>query len=59
VQHAGAAAVGKRLLCNQLFREVKIKVRNQHSIDYRTCGINFWEGARATKCGCVTLPKER
>ena len=31
VQHAGAAAVGKRLLRDQLFREVKVEVRYQHS----------------------------
>ena len=36
MQHTRAAALGKGLLRNQLFREVKIKVRNQHQIDYKT-----------------------
>jgi hypothetical protein len=30
MQQAGAAAVHERLLGDQLFREVEIKVRNQH-----------------------------
>jgi hypothetical protein len=41
VQQAGAAAVSKRFLRNQLFREIKVKVRNQHQLDYRTGGTKF------------------
>jgi len=35
MQQSGTAAVHERLLGNQLFREVEIKVRNQHQLDYR------------------------
>ena len=41
MQQAGTAAVGKRLLGNQLFREVEIKVGNQHQLNYRA----YWEAA--------------
>ena len=33
-QHAGSAAVGKRFLRDQMFIKKKIKVGNQHSLDY-------------------------
>jgi hypothetical protein len=46
MQHAGTAALGKRLLRNQLFREMKIKVGNQHPVDYRTCGTKFSDDLR-------------
>ena len=35
MEQTGAAAVSKRFLRDQLFREVEIKVRNQHQLDYR------------------------
>jgi hypothetical protein len=35
MQQPGAAAVGKGLLRNQLFREIEIEVGNQHWLDYR------------------------
>jgi hypothetical protein len=37
MQHTGVAALGQRLLRNQLFREMKIKVGNQHPAIIRTC----------------------
>ena len=46
MQQPRVTALSKRLLRNQLFREVKIKVRNQHPVDYRTCGT------KVRKDGC-------
>jgi hypothetical protein len=61
MQQPGAAAVGKGLLRNQLFWEVKIKIRNQHQLDYRTCGTQFREDqplATNAKISFLQTPKK-
>jgi hypothetical protein len=37
MQQTRTAAIGKGLLRDQFFWKMKIKVRNQHPVDYRTC----------------------
>ena len=52
MQQPGAAAAGQRLLGDQLFREVEIKIRNQHQLDYMSLvgkadleSLRRWVGA--------------